>query len=159
MNKIKYAITAIFGVAAGYLLYMKIHLEMIQGITERRMRDYHDLRVMEKLIEYIQDNHDMNRFFEDNQYHSIGVYGMGIVGTAFYRELERRNISVEFIVDIHNNAISSGCKLLRESENWPEVDVVVITDDFYFDWYYKKLVQRVSGAVISIVDILYYVGV
>ena len=159
MSKIKYVITAAFGIAAGYLLYMRIHLKTIQNIAERRMRDYHDLRVMEKFMECIQHNHDIGRFFKDNQYHTIGIYGMGIVGSAFYRELNRRSISVEFGVTINNSTTERGFRLVKESDNWPEVDVIVVTDDFYFDKHYRKLAQKKLRNIISIVDILYYVGV
>lgn len=149
---------ATLGIVVGYLLYMRIHLKTIQGIVEHRMRDYHDLRVMEKLMECIQNNYDIGRFFERNQYHTIGIYGMGIVGSMFYRELERRSIPVEFGVDIHDNCGKSRYRLLLESDNWPKVDVMIVADDFYFDKYYKKLEQRISGNIISIVDILYDVG-
>lgn len=159
MSKIKYVITAALGAAAGYLIYMWLHLKTIQGIAERRMRDYHDLRVMEKFMECIQYDHDISRFFTENQYHTIGIYGMGIVGAAFYRELTRRNIPVEFCVNINNSAAESGCRLLKESDNWPQVDVMVVTDDFYFDKHLKNLNQRKLRNVISVVDILYYVGV
>lgn len=158
MSKIKYVITAALGIAAGYLLYMRIHLKTIQNIAERRMRDYHDLRVMEKFMECIQHNYDISGFFKDNQYHTIGIYGMGIVGSAFYRELNRRSIPVEFGVNINNSATESGCILLKESDNWPQVDVIVVTDDFYFDKHYKKLAQRNLRNIISIVDVLYGVN-
>lgn len=155
MGKIKYVITAGCGIVAGYLIYIWLHLKTIQDIAERRMRDYHDLRVMEKLMECIQHNYDMDRFFKDNQYGTIGIYGMGIVGFAFYRELHRRGIPVEFCVDINNSAVESGCRLLKENDDWPEADVIVVTDDFYFDRRYKKLAQRTSGDIISVVDVLY----
>ncbi len=159
MGKIKYVITAACGIAVGYLSYMWLHLKMIQDIAERRMRDYHDLRVMEKLMECIQHNRDIRRFFEDNHYRTIGIYGMGIVGSAFYKELKRRGILVEFCVNINNNTTENSCRLLKESDNWSEVDVMVVTDDFYFDKYYKKLEQRVSGDIISVVDVLYGIEV
>lgn len=159
MSKIKYIVTAAFGIAAGYLLYMRIHLKTIQNIAERRMRDYHDLRVMEKFMEYIQHNHDIGKFFKENQYHTIGIYGMGIVGSALYRELNRRGIPVEFGVNINNSAVERGCRLVKESDDWPEVDVIVVADDVYFDKYYKKLARKKLKNIISIVDILYYVGV
>lgn len=155
MGKIKYAITAACGIAVGYLIYMWLHLKTIQGIVEHRMRDYHDLRVMEKLMECIQHNYDISRFFKEHQYHTVGIYGMGIVGTAFYRELSGRNILVEFCVDINNSAAEFGYKSLKESDDLPKVDVIVISDDFYFDKYYKKLAQRMSGEIISVVDVLY----
>lgn len=158
MGKIKYAITAVLGIAAGYLIYMRIHLKTIQGIAERRMRDYHDLRVMEKLVECLQDNYDIERFFEDNQYHVIGIYGMGIVGSAFYRELKRRGILVEFCVNINNSTAESGCKLLKEGDDWSKIDVMIVTDDFYFDKHYKNLEKRTSGDIISVVDVLYGVN-
>lgn len=158
MNKIKYIIATAFGIAVGYLLYMQIHLKTIQNIAERRMRDYHDLRVMEKLMECTQHNHDINIFFKEHQYNTIGIYGMGIVGSAFYRELNRRNIPVEFVVNINNSATEVGCRLVKESDDWPEVDVIVITDDFYFDKYCKKLEQKKLTNIISIVDVLYGVN-
>lgn len=159
MSKIKYVVTVVFGIAVGYLLYMRIHLKTIQDIAERRMRDYHDLRVMEKLLEYIQYNNDISRFFKDNRYQTIGIYGVGIVGSALYRELDRRNIPVEFGVNINNSATEIGCRLLKESDDWPEVDVIVVADDFYFDKHYNKLAQKNLKNIISIVDILYYVGI
>ena len=159
MSKIKYIVTVAFGIAVGYLLYIRIHLKSIQNIAERRMRDYHDLRVMEKLMEYIQNNNDISRFFKDNNYHTIGIYGVGIVGSALYRELDRRGIPVEFGVNINNSATMIGCRLVKEIDNWPEVDVMVVADDFYFDKYYKKLAQKKLKNIISIVDILYYIGV
>lgn len=158
MSKIKYVITAVFGIAVGYLLYMQIHLKTIQNIAERRKRDYHDLRVMEKFMECIQHDHDISSFFKDNQYHTIGIYGMGIVGSAFYRELNRRNIPVEFVVNINNSTTECGCRLVKESDDWPEVDVIVVTDDFYFDKYCKKLAQKKLRNIISIVDVLYGVN-
>ena len=110
-------------------------------------------------MECIQHNHDINSFFKDNQYHTIGIYGMGIVGSALYRELNRRNIPVEFVVNINNSTTEVGCRMLKESDAWPEADVVVISDDYYFDKYCKKLEQKKLKNIISIVDILYYVGV
>lgn len=159
INKIKCIIFAVFGIAAGYLLYMRLHLKTIRDIAERRMRDYHDLRVMEKLTECIQHNDDISRFFKEHQYHTIGIYGMGIVGSAFYRELNRRSIPVEFCVNINSSAAESGCRLVNESDSWPRADVIVVTDDFYFDKHCKKLAQRKLRNIISIVDVLYYAGV
>ncbi len=159
MGKIKYVITAACGIAVGYLLYMRMHLKTIQDIAERRMRDYHDLRVMEKLMECIHHNRDISRYFEEHQYHTVGIYGMGIVGSAFYRELNRKGVPVEFGVNINNSVAESGCKMVKENDNMPKTDVIVVTDDFYFDKYYKKLAQRTSGDIVSVIDVLYGIEV
>ena len=80
-------------------------------------------------------SYEIESFFHDNQYCSIGIYGMGYEGKKLYEELKKTDLNVLYGID--QNAMNIEIEgleiyLPEDMHDMPKADVIVITPFRFF---------------------------
>ena len=102
-----------------------------------------------------QEGKSLEKYFEDNNYKTIAIYGMGEMGNRLYDELKETEIEVKYAID--KNAAGAYSELdIRELEDeLEEVDAVIVTATFAFDEIEGELGNIFSCPIISLDDVVY----
>lgn len=109
-----------------------------------------------KWLELKQNNYRLKGYFENNNYKSVAIYGMGDLGKRLFRELADDGVVVSYTID-KNIGVDDKYKMIALSERLPEVDVVIVTAVSSFDDIYLDLKGRFNGEIVSIEDVLWSV--
>jgi phosphoglycerate dehydrogenase-like enzyme len=109
-----------------------------------------------KWLELKQNNYRLKGYFENNNYKSVAIYGMGDLGKRLFRELADDGVVVSYTID-KNIGVDDEYKMIALSERLPEVDVVIVTAVSSFDDIYLDLKGRFNGEIVSIEDVLWSV--
>ena len=101
------------------------------------------------------------RFFEDNNYKKISIYGMGLIGRQVYSELQESAIDVVCGIDQRAKSIevnSLKIVLPEEASSYPYVDAIVVTPIHHLLEIEELLYRKgFCGDVISIEQVIEYV--
>ena len=104
-----------------------------------------------------QEGKSLEKYFEDNGYKNIAIYGMGEIGNRLYNELkDSKKVKIKYVID-KNADICSETRIFNIDDNFPDVDAVIITATFAFDEIKEELGKRLYVPVISIDDVIYSV--
>ena len=102
-----------------------------------------------------QEGKSLVKFFEDNGYKSIAIYGMSYLGERLLDELKDSEIEVRYAIDRNADNIYAGIEVKNLEDELPEVDAIIVTAVYYFDEIEDELTQLVDYPVISLEDVLY----
>lgn len=136
--------------AAGAAMNSKI-------VTERQYAQKH-LVLMQILNQWLidrQEGKSLVKFFEDNEYRSVAIYGMSYLGERLADELENSGIEVRYAIDKNAGNIYAGIDVKRPDDNLPEVDAIIVTPVFFFDEIEEDLEDKVDYPIISLEDVVY----
>ncbi len=102
-----------------------------------------------------QEGKSLEKYFEDNGYKNIAIYGMGEIGNRLYNELkDSKKVKIKYVID-KNADVCSETRIFNIDDNLPDVDVVIVTATFAFDEIKEELGKRLYVPVISINDVIY----
>ncbi|MCI8377476.1 MAG: hypothetical protein HFH72_03035 [Lachnospiraceae bacterium] len=102
-----------------------------------------------------QEGKSLEQYFVDNGYKAVAIYGMGEMGNRLYEELKGSNeVKVEYVID-QNTAAYSEVKIFGLEEEFPSVDVIVVTATFAYDEIKEALLQKSNALVVSLNDVIY----
>ena len=103
-------------------------------------------------------------YFEKNQYKTIAIYGMKEFGERLFDELRNTDIKVKYVIDknvenlyaniIYANDKYDGLRVVSPEEELQEVDVIVVTANFYFDEIIESLYEKIDVPVVSLEEVL-----
>ena len=103
-------------------------------------------------------NKNISIYFEEQGYHSIAIYGMGEIGNRLFEELSRfSSIKVEYAVD-KNEKKFQAVPILSLEDELPNVDVVVVTNNYIFEQIYEILKKKTTCPIVSIDDVVFGIG-
>lgn len=102
-----------------------------------------------------QEGKSLARFFEENGYRSIAVYGMSYLGERLLDELKDTGIEVRYGIDRNAENIYADIDVKGLDDELPEVDAIVVTAVYFFDEIEDELGKRVDYPVISLEDVVY----
>lgn len=101
----------------------------------------------------LENNIQIEKYFIDNGYKTIAIYGMGYLGERLLRELEETDIEVKFLIDKKKNYIHGEIPVYSINDNLEPVDVIVITPVYFFYTIRKELRAKTTCKLISIDEI------
>ena len=104
-----------------------------------------------------QNGTSLDTYFKKNDYNSIAIYGMGEMGNRLYDELKQSDIEVKYVIDKNFASVYSELEVLDPEEEFPEVDVVVVTATFAFDEIENSIENKVNCPIVSLEDVVYEV--
>ncbi len=118
--------------------------------------------VLDSWLKNYREGKRIETFFEDNDYHSIAIYGMGRLAEHILIELEESSIKIEYGIDqkadqIYNDKI----EIVRPADimKMKKVDAVIVTPLHCFNEIEVDLMDLgYDGEILSISQIVSYVG-
>lgn len=83
--------------------------------------------VLSRWLNIVDDGNRLAKYFEDKGYKYLAVYGMGILGKTLIKKLSDKNTIVKYAIDRNYHMEYGDVRIYGLTDEWPEVDVVVIT--------------------------------
>lgn len=127
----------------------------ITAIAEQKNRFKEYYNMLNQWIIIKQEGESIDKYFEKNGYNKIAIYGMGEVGNRLYDDLKKSNIKVEYAIDINPESTYSEIKVYSIHDNYPDVDVIVVSPIFNYNEIKNSLYHKVNCPIISLNDIIF----
>lgn len=102
-----------------------------------------------------QNGVDFEKYFIDNGYNRIAIYGMNYVGKALQRELSKTSVEIVVGIDQAGGETSGSTKIVMPNEFNEVVDAIIVTPITYFDDIAEMMEQKTKASIISMEDIIY----
>ncbi len=153
-------LTTLGGVLGGMVYIFNKSLKK-ENDFKRRFKSYYN--TTSQWLANRNDNKEVGNYFEENNYNTIAIYGMGTMAELFYNELKKSNPKVKVAYFIDKNAEELYYGLddidvvgLDDISAREEVDAVIVTPIYDFDEINDELMERgVEADIISLEDIVY----
>lgn len=98
----------------------------------------------------------LDKYFVDNGYKTVAIYGFAEIGRRLYEELEKsKYVKVNYVIDQNAGNVSAKVPAYCPSADLENVDVIVITPTFAYFAIEKNLKKYVPYKIISIEDVVY----
>lgn len=110
------------------------------------------------LNEWLRIKHkgvNLEKYFIENGYKNVAIYGMGEMGNRLYEELMNTEICVKYAIDKNALSIYSELQMYEAAEDVPPVDVIVVTATFAYDEIVEELQNKVTCPIVSLEDVVY----
>jgi len=125
-------------------------------IRSQKARIEKDRKKMEALCWWLRSvNNGWNpvEYFREHGYHSVAIYGFGMLGKILRMELIRYQIDVPYVID--RNANGGETDIISWEDCWKPVDCIVVTP-FYVYRDIKEQIRRQKGdyVVVSLEEVL-----
>lgn len=104
-----------------------------------------------------QEGKSLEKYFLDNGYKTIAVYGMGEMGNRLYDELKGSSVEIKYAIDKNAASTFSELEVVDPEDDFAEVDAVIVSAIFAFDEVEELLQKKVDCPVISLEDVVYEV--
>lgn len=111
--------------------------------------------LMNEWVKMKQEGKCIDKYFENNGYRSIAIYGMSYVGERLLDELKGSSVDVKYAIDRNADSIYGEIAVYSPEDALPEADVIVVTAVYFFDEIYDFLQEKVNCPIVSFEDILY----
>ncbi len=113
--------------------------------------------MMNQWVKVKQEGKNLSKYFEDNGYKRIAIYGMSYAGETLVDELKNTNIEVIYGIDKRADSLYADIDIISIDDSLEEVDAVVVTAITFFDEIEEKLTEKLDCPIISLEDVLYEV--
>lgn len=114
--------------------------------------------LMNEWMKIKQEGKSIVKYFEQNNYKSVAVYGLSYIGERVLDELKDSGIEIKYAIDRNADSIYADIDLYSIEDELPDVDVVVVTAVYFYDEIYNNLVDKVSCPIVSLEDVLYEIN-
>lgn len=117
-------------------------------------------RILVSWMQLRDRNRTLDRYFEDNNYKKVAIYGIGILGELFLEEAKRMNLGIDYAIDRCAGERTFGNIPIRtmDEERFEDVDVIVVTPIQIFESIEQDLSKKTEADIVSLEDIVLYVA-
>lgn len=110
--------------------------------------------LMDKWLTMWEDGRSLAQKLLQRGYHTIALYGLGMLGLHAVRELENSPIQIKYGIDRRGKDIKQTFPVLREEDAFPEVDAVIVSVTYDFGEIYHTLKSRLNCPILSLEEII-----
>lgn len=86
-----------------------------------------NMNVFDAWMRLKENGGSLVQYFEKHNYKKIALYGYGMLGKHFIKEIENTNVSLEYIIDQQGKRLKSDIQIFSMNGDLEEVDVVVVS--------------------------------
>ena len=135
----------------------KMSMGKTQGIKAMSDKHLALFLMMNQWVKVKQEGKNLSRYFEQNGYKKIAVYGMSYAGETLIDELKGTGIDVAYGIDKSYDSIYSDVDIVSVEDELEKVDAIVVTAISFFDEIEEQLSEKIDCPIVSLEDILYEV--
>ena len=107
----------------------------------------------EWLSMYERGEHIAKKLLELN-IETVGIYGMGILGSHLYRQLDNTKVKVNYIIDKNDLKGIYTAKLIKPCDHMENIDAVIVTPVYQFNNIKRNILKYNDIEVISLREVL-----
>lgn len=112
-------------------------------------------KMMNQWVRVKQEGKNLSKFFEENGYRNIAIYGMSFAGETLVYELEDTKTKVLYGIDKNAKSLYLDIDIVEPGDDLQEVDAIVVTAITFFDEIEEMLRQKTDCPIISLEAVLY----
>ncbi|MEG1847141.1 MAG: hypothetical protein RR238_01605 [Lachnospiraceae bacterium] len=150
MKKTTTVIATVIGILGGFAGGIKLAK---RDDKVYKFKTYYN--VLNQWLNLKQEGKTVEKYFTDNDYKSIAIYGMGEMGNRLYEDLKGTSIEVKYAIDKNIGSTYSEIKVVEPDDELEEVDAVIVSAIFAFEAIERELCQKISCPIISLEDIIF----
>lgn len=124
----------------------------------RKIKYSYFTRLFDKWLCLKENGGTLQTYFENKGYNHIALYGLGMAGNHLLAELEKSQVEIIYGIDRLGDKFKLAFPVYTLDEELPEADVIVVSVTYDFDNIYKSLKQKFAGSIVSLEEIVDYVG-
>lgn len=102
-----------------------------------------------------QENKSLEKYFIDNGYETIAIYGMGELGNRLYEELKDTSIKVKYAIDQNVLSTYSELEVKEKDSSLEKVDAMIVTAVYAYDEIREEMSKKIDFPIISLEDVIY----
>lgn len=110
--------------------------------------------ILDKWLTLLENGGSLEDNLLKRGYHTIALYGLGMLGLHVVKELEGSKISIKYGVDQRGRDIRQTFPILKKEDSFPEVDAIIVSTTYDFGEIYHVLKEKVSCSIISLEEII-----
>lgn len=149
-------LTTIIGAAVGAIAMNISQTKKIEKKQEKvdKFKNYYTM--LNQWLMLKQEGKSLEKYFIDNGYKTIAIYGMGEMGNRLYDELkDSKLVEVKYAIDQNAATTYSELEVVEKDDNLAEADVMVVTATFAYEEIEKEMSEKVDFPIISLEDVVY----
>lgn len=148
-------LSTLIGAVAGAAAVGKVQGKTINQKAEKvdKFKGYYNM--LNQWLAIKQEGKSLEKYFTDNGYKTIAIYGMGEMGNRLYDELKGTSVTVKYAVDKNAASTYSELDVIDPEDDYEEVDAIVVSAIFAFDEIEEMLSDKVDFPVVSLEDVVY----
>lgn len=112
-------------------------------------------KMMNQWVRVKQEGKNLSKFFEENEYRNIAIYGMSFAGETLVYELEDTKTKILYGIDKNAKSLYLDIDIVEPGDDLKKVDAIVVTAITFFDEIEEILRQKTDCPIISLEDVLY----
>jgi len=136
------------------LLAWKSENSIVNKMYERATKYLDITKIFDVWVSKIQKGKNIEEWFKRKNIHNIGIYGMSHLGQRLSDELKETSVSVKFVVDKNVKDTFTDMKIYSPEDEFENVELIVVTANFYFDEIKKIIEKKGDYKIISIKEII-----
>lgn len=148
-------LSAVAGIAIGGTAVYK--LRSVSGNESdkkiERLKGYYAL--LNQWLQLSQSNISLERYFLENKYNSIAIYGMGELGMRLYEEIKDSAVKVKCAIDKNAETVYAELPVCYPENCMKDIDVIVVTPTFAYTEIANELSEYVDCPIISLDDVVF----
>lgn len=133
--------------------YMTDQAEMKKLLGQKEKFGYY-LNLLDEWMSLREKGVRLSGWLLEKNFREIGVYGYGMLGRHFLKELENEPVKVRYLIDQKKNSLHASLPVYLPGEKLPEADAVVVTAVFYFDEICRELERKGIRNIVSLEQII-----
>lgn len=114
-------------------------------------------KMMNEWVKVKQEGKNLSKYFEENGYQTVAIYGLSFAGETLVSELKDTKTKVLYGIDKNAKSLYMDIDILEPEDDLPEVDAVVVTAITFFNEIEEMLSAKLGCPIISLEDVLYEV--
>lgn len=108
------------------LVEKRLEQKLVAGI-QKKISKHEQYEYINKQMEMVKNNRQLfKNYFANHHYHSIALYGYGVIGRKFNSICKKMGIDVEYAIDQFVKSTNE-MTVYDLHDNWPEVDAIIVT--------------------------------
>ena len=133
---------------------VKHNAEQIEILKEKEYRYESYWRVLDKWMVLKERYKGIADYLQKKKFHTVAIYGIGILGRHLITELENSEISVLYGIDQRKSEIQMKFPVYNMEDTLPEVDVIIVTAVHQFGKIYRNLQSKINCPVLSLEGVI-----
>lgn len=143
--------SAMAGMVAGAITVGKIQEKSVKSVD--KFKGYYNM--LNQWLVIKQEGKSLEKYFVDNGYKTIVIYGMGEMGNRLYEELKDTDIEIKYAVDKEATTIYSELKVVGKDDYLEEADVMIVTAIYAYDEIQEEMGKKIDFPIVSLEDVIY----
>lgn len=139
----------------GFILGMRYSNHEV--VKAKNLSDKH-LELFKIAVKWIKEPEQMEKFIEENQGKSIGIYGMSYLGDCLQKTLRKGGMTKIYGIDRNASRLYNPDIEIYSIENeLPDTDIIIITAFMYFESIKHNLEMKIgkNTNIISLENIFF----